>query len=140
MTTPQLEVDRIVENTDDGHTHHVQITLSPVQYRMLVGDIARRIHAIRGANSVAIWALIHRAGEPRSSVLREDALSDLLQILNLPAPSVLIEAGEEFEELMAALEEAGAEPALCGCGAAVERPGFTECGVCDERHDTRRAG
>lgn len=143
-TPTLLDVVPVVEQEANGDiTHQVQLTLTDVQWRMLVGDIARRLHDIRGANTVAIWALLHRAGEPRSSIEREDALTDLVKILSgttfrgsahsLPPQWDL--SPEDAGALALALAEASEDPVECGCGNVVQQPTqlTNTCGVCVDR-------
>lgn len=144
LPTPALfDVVPVVEQERDGVRHEVQLTFTEVQWRQLVGDFARRLHTIRGANTVAIWALLHRAGEPRSSMAREDALSDLVRILAgqthrgsahcLPPSWDL--TPEDAGVLALALSEAADEPVVCACGNVVQQPtqNTETCGACFDR-------
>lgn len=140
---PLTAQPRIEQERDGTVTHVVEVRLSDVAWRMLVGDIARRLHAIRGANTVAIWALLHRAGEPRGSIGREDALTDLVALLGGPTfrgsphglPPTFELTIDQADSLIFALAEATEEPVVCACGNVVQQPTqlTTTCGPCVDR-------
>lgn len=137
--TPALEVDRIVENHQDGTgTHQVQFTFSKVEHRQLVGDIARRILALR-VRGEGIHHLLLAAGRPGNDTDRADALSDLMRVLAMPAPAVVLEV-EEAEAVAVQLEEALAEPATCHCGLLVDVREGSECGRCADSRPLRVVG
>ena len=138
---PALEVDRVVENHRDGTgTHQVQITLSAVEHRQLVGDIARRLFALR-VRGEGIHHLLLAAGRPGNDAARADALTDLMRVLAMPRPGVVLEV-DDAEAFHVAVEEALAEPVTCHCGLLVESrdPLITECGACADARPLRVVG
>lgn len=134
-----LVVDRVVENHFDGsHTHEVTLTLSAVQWRQLVGDIARRIQQLRQQGQ-PITSKLAAAGVMPSSAEQQDALSEVLALLAMPRPSVTLDPGAHtYDRFLGDLAWASAEVTVCSCGRAA-RLG-TECDVCYARHDRRLGG
>ena len=146
MTRPApLTVDRVIENHRDGSsTHQVQITLSDAEHRQLVGDIARRIYqlSVRGQAS-GVRHLLLGAGRPERDLHQSDALTRLMRVLSMPAPSVLLDAaGDEAAAFATAVEAALEEPASCHCGLAIEDPNplVTDCGACADARPLRVIG
>lgn len=111
-------VDGIVDQERDGTINHVvQVQLTPVQWRMLIGDIARATQRARerGLPVTAQWAA---AGVPSNDLARQDALTELLAILGMPSPAWLI-TPEEAQAVASELDEGAAEPPTYACGCVV---------------------
>lgn len=144
MSAP-LTIERVVENHRDGtSTHGVAFTLTPVEHRQVVGDIARRIYTLSvNGRAAGVRHLILAAGRPQGDLDRQDALTDLMRALGMPAPSWVVDVTNgDAAALYAQLDEAMIEPASCSCGNAVEStdPRVTDCGACADARPLRVGG
>lgn len=125
-TQPTFTVDAIVEEDKHGAvTHDVQVTLSAVQWRMLLGDIARAFHRARTSGQ-PVTAKLVAAGHPDNDLARMDALTDLQRLLGMAPPAWLV-APEEAGTLALALADAAEERPECECGHLLPE-GRTTCG------------
>jgi hypothetical protein len=129
-----FEVDQIAENAPTGEgLHRVQVRLSTVAWRQLLGDIARAAMKARAARR-PIWAAFLGAGATDVRGLeRLDAITRLRVILGMEDPSWDL-SPEEATALGNALLEAAEEPESCDCGRFIERPSSlttgSGCQVC----------
>jgi hypothetical protein len=73
-------VTPIVDGDHDITTHTVQVGLSDVAWRQLVGDIARAVFATRMHSP--LYPLLLAAGQPTNDLDRVDALTKLVARLN----------------------------------------------------------
>lgn len=135
---PTFVVDQVADNDDnDVGTHAVRVTLTPVQWRQVVGDIARAVY--RGRQHTPLYPLLLAAGRPTNDVDRVDALTRLVQRLGMDAPSWEL-TPERAAALVVELDEAAQEPASCeSCGRFIEQPSeltvLTGCGRCAARQN-----
>lgn len=134
---PPLIVTRLVENDrhhPGDYTHSVRVDMSRVEWRMLLGDVARATVARYG---VGILAKMLAAGDPaRGAAERQDALTRWVAALGVPRWHILLDPHDALA-LAAELDEAAEEPRDCTCGRVVDVHGGDNCGVCLERLDRR---
>jgi hypothetical protein len=135
-----LDVVAVIEEETNGDIRHdVQLTLTDVQWRMLVGDIAARILHLR-ANGRPVLGKLLAAGSRPCGIVQQNALTDLVTMLSgvtypgsahtLPPQWDL--APEDAGHLVQMLTEALEEPVVCACGAVVHQPSQLTgtCGGC----------
>ena len=134
-------VTPIVDGDHDITTHTVQIALTDVAWRQLVGDIARAIYDRR--THAGIYALILAAGRPVNDQDRADALTKLVARLNgrvapgsnYTLPPMWDLAPESAMAFGSELAEAAEDPAVCRCGNVIAKPSelTTTCDQCVTR-------
>lgn len=111
-----FHVDGIVDQERDGTVNHVvQVSLTPVQWRMLVGDFARAVQRAR-ERMLPVTSQMAAAGVASNDLDRQDALTELMAILGMPAPAWLL-SPEEALVVALQLDDGAAEPPThpCGC-------------------------
>jgi hypothetical protein len=150
---PAIESPFVVEqhasNDDHGDgIHEIRVALTPAAWRTLVGDIARAIYRTTEPGGRGIVHLIYAAGRTRDDMDRHDALTALLQRLEVHMPN---DAGrswmltpDQAGGLLAELDEALVEPETCPtCGRFVEQPSqlsaLTGCASCHGRQMGERS-
>jgi hypothetical protein len=141
-TPALLNVTPIVEQHRDGVHHEVQLELTDVQWRQLVGDIAARILTLRGQGRPILSKLM-AAGVRPTGIAQQRALDELLELLHGPThkfsahhlPPVWDLTPEDAGHLALQLAEASEEPVPCECGDVVQQPTqlTTTCGSCVDR-------
>lgn len=134
-----FDVVPIIEDERDGLRHEVRLTLTDVQWRQLVGDIAARVLTLRGQGRPVLTKLL-AAGHRPSGTVQQDALTELVQMLAGPThrgsahtlPPMWDLSPEDAGALVLALSEASDDPVFCPCGAVVQQPTqlTNTCGGC----------
>ena len=85
-TPPTFDVTPVIEQDRDGTVHHdVQVTLSDVAWRMLVGDVAARMVTLR-SHSRPLWTRVIVAGHRPTSLTQQAGLDELVGELDDPGP------------------------------------------------------
>ena len=141
--TEVFDVVKVVEQDADWAIHHnVQVTLTDVQWRMLVGDIAARVLTLMSDGHPVIAKLM-AAGVRPCDTHQQDALTDLVQLLAGPThrgsthtlPPLWDLTPEDADHLAMRLGEAALDPIECPCGAVVQQPTRLTgtCGGCVDR-------
>lgn len=142
-TPAVFDATAVVEQDNHGSiTHEVQVTLTDVQWRMLVADIAARILYLRSHRRPILGTLM-AAGVRPNGVGQQRALDELLAMLTGPThlgsahslPPTFTLTPEDAGAFALALAEASDDPVECACGNVVHQPSglSTTCGFCADR-------
>lgn len=136
-----IRVQPLVEQERDGTVRHeVHLDLHGIDWRMLVGDIAARIHYLRSTGHAEVGPLLAAAGVRPCDFEQQGALTKLVALLagvthqgsqhTLPPKWVLTPDGAV--EMIRDLDAAATPPVVCPCGAVVQQPTqlTTTCGGC----------
>ena len=141
-TPAVFDVAPLIEQEQRAVTHQVQVTLTDVQWRMLVADIAARVLTLR-ADSRPVFSKLLAAGTRPAGLVQQRALDELLVMLAGPThrgsahhlPPVWSLTPDDAAVLALALTEAAEDPVECACGSVVQQPTAltNTCGACADR-------